>query len=293
MSLSSDLLDRLDKVLVYRQGEMRAPHKPLYLLFCIASMQHGLPQLQSFEVVNQALAKALRRFGPRTQTVHPEYPFWRLQRDNLAKVTTQGELEFRKSNSDPTKSSLLKANACGGLKDEDYALLNSDAALQSLVVHKIFDSHFPPSIHDEIIRHFDLILCDPHARDESTEMGFRKSVVEAYNNRCALTSFSVSSGGVYVGIEATHICWPQMGGNDKVSNGIAMTTLHRKLFHLGLFKIGSEDYRVHVSQHVRDDSTALLSLTALDGAPLNLPMNEEHWPSKQALKWHARWVFRG
>jgi putative restriction endonuclease len=114
-----DFLNRLDRILVYRRGEQRAPHKPLYLLFCIASLQHGLPRLQSFEIVSHALTEALRRFGLRTKTLHPEYPFWRLQNDALAIVEADAPLKYRKSNDDPTKSSLLQTKARGGLREQD------------------------------------------------------------------------------------------------------------------------------------------------------------------------------
>lgn len=60
------------------------------------------------------LGEALRRFGPRVVTVHPEYPFWRLQRDELAVVEAVGPLEQRLNNDDPGVSSLKAQNARGG-----------------------------------------------------------------------------------------------------------------------------------------------------------------------------------
>ena len=165
MSSTTNFLRRLDQVLVYKKGDQRAPHKPLYILFCIASLQHGLPRLQKFENVSQALGEALRRYGPKVAFVHPEYPFWRLQHDHLAVVEVDGPLEIRLSNDDPKVSSLRKQNARGGLVEPDYRLLLGNIELQSIAVHKLLDSHFPASIHDEIIRYFNLILNDPHSKD--------------------------------------------------------------------------------------------------------------------------------
>jgi putative restriction endonuclease len=293
MTSASDFLERLDRILVYRKGEQRAPHKPLYLLFCLASLQHGLPRLQRFDVISNALSVALRRFGPRTKSLHPEYPFWRLQHDNLAVVEADGLLEFRQSNNDPTKSSLLKANAVGGLTEQDYALLVDAVDFQSIAAHKLLDKHFPASIHDEVIRHFNLILDDPHSKDLVTERDFREAVLAAYKNSCALTGFSLKYQDIYCGIEAAHICWPQAGGNDDVTNGIAMSTLHRKLFHLGLFAINDEDYTVCVSTEALEDKTTGMSLRQLHGKPMVLPEDSKYWPSKKALSWHSRWVFRG
>lgn len=53
MTTSAHFLTRLDQILVYKKGNQRAPHKPLYLLFCIASLQQGLPRLRRFEEVYQ------------------------------------------------------------------------------------------------------------------------------------------------------------------------------------------------------------------------------------------------
>jgi putative restriction endonuclease len=293
MTSAANFLKRLDKILVYRRGEQRAPHKPLYLLFCLASLQHGLPRLQRFDAISNALSVALHRFGPRTKSPHPEYPFWRLQHDNLAVVEADGVLEYRQSNNDPTKNSLLKANAVGGLTEQDYALLVDDIDLQSITAHKLLDKHFPASIHDEVIRHFNLILDDPHSKDLATEREFREAVLAAYNNSCALTGFSLKYQDIYCGIEAAHICWPQAGGNDDITNGIAMSTLHRKLFHLGLFAINDEDYTVCVSTEALEDKTADMSLRQLHAKPIVLPKDSKYWPSKKALSWHSRWVFRG
>jgi putative restriction endonuclease len=293
MTSAANFLERLDKILVYRKGEQRAPHKPLYLLFCLASLQHGLPRLQRFDAISNALSVALHRFGPRTKSLHPEYPFWRLQHDNLAVVEADEVLEYRQSNNDPTKSSLLKANAVGGLTEQDYALLVDDIDLQSITAHKLLDKHFPASIHDEVIRHFNLKLNDPHSKDLSTEREFREAVLSAYRNSCALTAFSLKYQDIYYGIEAAHICWAQVGGNDDITNGIAMSTLHRKLFHLGLFAINDEDYTVCVSTEALEDKKAGMSLRQLHGKPIALPEDSKYWPSKKALSWHSRWVFRG
>lgn len=154
----SNFLERLDSVLVYRRGEQRAPHKPLYLLYCISCLQQGLPRLQKFEAIDKVLKDALRNFGLRTKSFHPEYPFWRLQHDDLAVVELDFPLEFRKSNDDPKRSSLIRANARGGLNENDFDLLVGDLNLQTIAAHKLLDAHFPASIHDEIIRYFNLTL---------------------------------------------------------------------------------------------------------------------------------------
>lgn len=292
MTTSAHFLTRLDQILVYKKGDHRAPHKPLYLLLCIAALQQGLPRLRKFDEVSQILGEALCRFGPRVATVHPEYPFWRLQHDGLAVVEADGPLDQRSSNDDPKVSSLRVQNARGGLTEPDHELLLGDLELQSIAVHKLLDAHFPASIHDEVLRFFNLVLSDPHSRDNYTERDFRESVLAAYRNTCALTGYSLRFGDAYVGLEAAHLCWPQVGGNDSVSNGVAMTTLHRKLFHLGMFGI-NESYEIHVSSQLQENTKKGLNLGELHGRKIQLPRDPANYPSQKNLKWHAKWVFRG
>lgn len=292
MPSSSHFLSRLNNIVVYKHGDQRAPHKPLYLLYCIAALQQGQPRLQPYEQIAEKLGKALRLFAPRVAAVHPEYPFWRLQHDGLAIVEVDGPLEFRPSNNDPKVTSLKKRKAKGGLTEEDYRLLTGDLEIQSVAVHKLLDGHFPACIHDEILRFFNLKLNDLHATDLATEREFREQVLSAYNYKCALTGFSMSYEGEYPGLEVAHLCWPQVGGNDVLGNGVAMSTLHRKLFHLGLFTINS-DYIVQVSSKVQENLDTAFNLGKLHGKVITLPNDPSHKPSRQNLEWHSKWVFRG
>jgi putative restriction endonuclease len=292
MNTASDFLSRLKDIVVFKQGNQRAPHKPLYLLYCIASLQQGLPRLQPYENIAERLAVALKRFAPRVATVHPEYPFWRLQNDGLAIVEVDGPLEYRPSNTDPKVSSLKKRKARGGLTEQDYRFLAGNLDAQSMALHLLLDGHFPKSIHEDVIRFFDLKFNDLHSTDIATESEFRECVLAAYDYKCALTGYSLSYDGTYPGLEAAHLCWPQVGGNDEIGNGIAMTTLHRKLFHLGLFTINS-DHIIQVSSKVGDITASAINFSKFHGKTITLPRNASHVPHKGNLDWHAKWVFRG
>ena len=199
---------------------------------------------------------------------------------------------MRKGSSNPTVSSLRAGNAQGGLRAPDYELLRGNLQLQSLAAHKILDAHFPASIHDEIVRFFGLTLDDPHAGDKTSELVFRERVLLAYEARCALTGFALNVNERTIGVEAAHIFWPQSGGNDETSNGVAMTTLHRKLFHLGLFAI-QPSFKIEVASEVKDGGESRISLSRLAGRSITLPTSKVDWPNQDALAWHRQWVFRG
>jgi putative restriction endonuclease len=57
-------------------------------------------------------------FGPRRQSYHPEYPFWRLQNDDLWELTNAEELETRRGNTDAKKTELLEHKVAGGFPPE-------------------------------------------------------------------------------------------------------------------------------------------------------------------------------
>ena len=182
-------------------------------------------------------------------------------------------------------------DAHGGLVESDYSLLNGDLDLQTLCVHRILDGHFPRSIHEDLIAFFDLRLSGARDGDMQTESEFRARIISAYDNACALTGFSIGYRRTFPGLEAAHICWPQAGGNDDVCNGIAMTTLHRKLFHLGLLTI-SDQMNVILCSELADMSRNSSSISKLNGKKITLPKNPKQWPNPDFLRWHRKWVFR-
>jgi putative restriction endonuclease len=288
---SRDFLLRLGAINVYKRGEQRAPHKPLYLLSLLARLQQRAPRFVKFTEIRAKLNDALRLFAPRVASVNAHYPFWRLQNDKLSEVVHQGELRIRKSNDDPTVSSLIACEAMGGLTEGDFELLAGNIDLQSLVAHKILDAHFPQIIHGDIVNFFGLRLNTPHRDDYSNYSEFASSVIRAYKGRCAISGFSLSYLGKPSGLDATHICWPQIGGNDAVSNGIAMTTLHARLFHLGIFTIGPA-FNIQLSKD-GDLSESGPAFGLINDRLILLPSDRSEQPNSDALMWHNKSVFRG
>jgi putative restriction endonuclease len=288
---SRDFLRRLGAINVYKRGEQRAVHKPLYLLLLLARLQQQTPRLVNFIEIRAKLNDGLRLFAPRVASVNSHYPFWRLQNDKLSEVVHQGELRMRQSNDDPTVSSLIASGAKGGFTEGDFELLVGNIDLQSLVAHKILDAHFPQVIHGDIVNFFGLRLNTPHRDDYSNYSEFTSSVISAYIGRCAISGYSLSYQGKPAGLDATHICWPQIGGNDAVSNGIAMTSLHVRLFHLGIFTV-SPTYNIQLSMD-GDFSESGEALGLVNGRQIYVPRDRSEQPNIDALIWHNKSVFRG
>src|SRR6266498_2400824 len=80
------LLARFDDLSIWRQGDQRAPHKPLLVLYALGRWQRGKAEV-TFAEAEPGLTALLREFGPPRKSAHPEQPFWRLQRDGVWNVT--------------------------------------------------------------------------------------------------------------------------------------------------------------------------------------------------------------
>src|SRR5690349_19311090 len=78
----TELLDRFDRLTIWKKGEQRAPHKPLLILYALGRWQRGLPEV-TFPEAEPQLTALLREFGPARKSDHPEQPFWRLQNDGV------------------------------------------------------------------------------------------------------------------------------------------------------------------------------------------------------------------
>jgi putative restriction endonuclease len=51
--------------------------------------------------------------------------------------------------------------------------------------------------------------------------------------------FDVRLGNILIAVEAAHIKWHQAGGPDEERNGLALCSLHHKLFDRGVFTISN------------------------------------------------------
>jgi hypothetical protein len=140
-ALEDLLLERIGRLRRWARDGEAAPHKPLLLLLALERLRQGLPRLAPFTEIEPPLRELLNQFGRQPDHGHPEYPFWRLQADDLWEIPDAAALPTRASNSDPPVSALRQRNPYGGLPLEVFDLLRSrrdvldrvaDAVLQHL-----------------------------------------------------------------------------------------------------------------------------------------------------------------
>lgn len=119
---------------------------------------------------------------------------------------------------------------------------------------------------------------------------FRRAVMVSYSNRCALTG--ISNPTLLI---ASHIIPWSVNEKRRAdpTNGIALNSLHDRLFDQGLMTIDA-DYRVVLSTDVKENidmDEGYRSFFDIEGEKLKLP--ERFRPDPEALSYHREQVFLG
>ena len=105
---------------------------------------------------------------------------------------------------------------------------------------------------------------------------FRKSVIDAYDNRCAVTGLRIVNGGGKSEVQAAHIWSVADGGPDVVQNGITLSSTVHWLFDRHLISF-TEDFGLLVSHN--KVPSELRSLFAKQRDRIHLPAGRNFWPN--------------
>jgi putative restriction endonuclease len=287
-----ELRQRVGDLSVWRNGDQRAPHKPLLLLWALGRCAAGRERLAPYAEIDEQLSPLLEEFGPPRRTYHTEYPFWYLRNDGLWEVHGTGEARIREGKaSQPARGELIRVGAVGGLVPEAFELVRSDRALLYEIANRLVDAHFADTMREEILSAVGLDDWETIQR-RRRDPAFRADVLIAYGYRCAVCSFDARMRTVPLAIEAAHIRWHQAGGPDRVANGLGLCSLHHTLFDRGAFTL-SYDLLVVVSGLVNGGEATEQALFRFDGSSIQLPRSEASQPHPEFLGWHRREVFKG
>jgi len=113
---------------------------------------------------------------------------------------------------------------------------------------------------------------------------FRKTVLRAYDERCAITGMKLLNCGGRAEVEAAHIRPVERDGPDIVSNGSALSATAHWMFDRGLVGL-ADDLTVIVSRHA-NDQRAEESIINETGALLSLSRPPER-PRARIVAWHC------
>jgi putative restriction endonuclease len=120
---------------------------------------------------------------------------------------------------------------------------------------------------------------------------FREKVLFLYNHSCAICGLNIRLNDKTICVEAAHIKWFNHNGPCKETNGIALCTLHHKLFDRGAFTILPDSYRVKVSQRVAGSGKEDW-LSKFNDKKIAIPSDYNLRPDSSYVKWHFNEVYQ-
>lgn len=121
------------------------------------------------------------------------------------------------------------------------------------------------------------------------DRNFRKNVLRAYGERCAITGLRLINGGGRAEVEAAHIRPVEHHGPDIVSNGLALSGTAHWMFDRGMVGL-APDLEIIVSRQ-SNDTTAVRNMVNETGKLL-VPDRIADRPRAEFLDWHRENCFK-
>ena len=118
---------------------------------------------------------------------------------------------------------------------------------------------------------------------------FRRVVLRAYDERCAMCELKlITTSGISV-LEAAHILPFSKYHSDDIRNGLSLCKNHHWLFDRGLLTVDKR-YRVKISPSIEAEHPEG-AISDINRKEILLPEDAKKYPSHIALEWHRKEVF--
>ena len=295
-----EIIQRFETLNIWSSGGQRAPHKPLLVLYAIGRLLRDETRLIPYTEIEVDLGRLLQQFAPRRSSQGTQYPFWRLQTDEVWEVAHADMIGLTASG-DALVCDLRHHNASGGFTEDIFRELQGDSGLALEIVQRLLVGHFPSTIFEDILQEagfrfplqidgLDLLSMFPITPPR--DPNFRLNILRAYEYKCAVCGFDVRLGNTPVALEAAHIQWHQAGGPDEPINALALCSLHHKLFDRGAFTL-SNQLQILVSDDAHGSVGFEEWLLRFHGTEINFPQRQSYYPDGNYTGWHVREVFQG
>lgn len=295
--IREEVIDAFSGLAMWARRGVRAPHKPLLVLYAIGQLLQGKDGI-GFRDAEPHLKNLLRTFGPPRRTQHPEDPFWRLCTDGVWEV--QGLRPRTTAAGGARIVDLRRNDNIGRFSEEIQAAFREDLRLALDVALLLLKAHFPSSMHDEILSAvgLDASYVERSARqargigqERQRDPAFREQVLVAYEYSCAVCRMDIRLDEKSLALDAAHIKWHAAGGPDIVPNGLALCSLHHRVFDKGGLTV-DRDLLIRISERVMGTTGRQEALLRFNREPLLRPQRVEQVPKCEFLDWHQRNVFR-
>ncbi|MEV0729873.1 phosphorothioated DNA-binding restriction endonuclease [Polymorphospora sp. NPDC050346] len=289
------VLARLSALRLHQRGGHRSPHKPLLVLLALGRLAASGASALPWSEARVRLGNLIAEFGPTSRTGRTQsaaYPFTRLRSDGIWVLDREVPMD---------KVGPLGADpVTGRFTPAVEELLAADPGLIASAARALVDSHFPDTVRPDVLGAVGLDpqvvlraadrVPDPAARRRRNP-DWRAAIILAWDRRCAFCGFDGQMYGATVGIDAAHVRWFALDGPDDPDNGLALCTLHHKLFDRGVLGVDL-DLRIRVSDTYTARTGAGRAVYDLHGVLLSARPGTR-MPAADHLRWHRRWVFKG
>ena len=286
-----EITQRFERLRVWRRTGERAPHKVLLALYAIGRLLRDGVRLIPYSEIDENLERLLREFGPRRANYGTHYPFWRLQNDGIWEISDADKIG-QTASGDALRSDLIRYNVSGGFLEDIACQLQNDSTLSFDIIQSLLDAHFPSSLHEDILQAVGIEFPLPIFNQQRSNINFRANILRAYEYKCAVCGFDVQLGTSPIALEASHIRWRQANGPDEVINGLALCSLHHKLFDRGAFTLSGQ-LEILVSEEAHGSVGFQEWLMRFHGEQINFPQRQSYQPHESFIDWHIREVFQG
>jgi len=177
----------------------------------------------------------------------------------------------------------LRGNSVRTISDEEFSAitlagLRTTLAPDNAVRLELDSAHLDPTTlgfvsasEEEQERRVAQMLVNRKIREAS----FRRRVVDAYDNRCAVTRLRIINGGGKAEAQAAHIWSVADGGPDVIQNGIALSATAHWLFDRHLISL-TDEYGLLVSHNRVPSELQPLFKNQLER--IHLPKDARQWP---------------
>lgn len=118
---------------------------------------------------------------------------------------------------------------------------------------------------------------------------FRRNVLRAYDERCAVSGLKLINGGGRAEVDAAHIRPVEANGPDITSNGIALSGTAHWMFDRGLIGL-SDDLDILISRHVNDVQSVQAFINR--SGRVTPPVVPSARPHPHFLAWHRDHCFK-
>jgi len=123
--------------------------------------------------------------------------------------------------------------------------------------------------------------------EKARASGFRRTVVEAYDFRCAASGWRILLPDGQIMVEAAHLIPFAVSRDDDPRNGIALTPSYHWALDKNLIAPGP-DLRWHVAKMLDPRLRDNHALLELEGKDLLLPRNGKYQPRRDALEYRLK-----